>query len=334
MQTDAGLRSSTEILNLANLFISAEGLRVRQVPFQTVPCTTTCPAGDLTATPQQIEGTVHDFLFGAPATPTRQVAAISHRIHGHGGLARLPLTPTLASNVAAEKAAAAKLRFTAEFPKVQDLSGSVIPVAARCTAVVQACIRNYLIRSPNGHAYPIYVEVFSNGDLGQYYDVQGTTWTDAPLFANPAQTIRVGARTYDLYYSGATLKVIAWHDYGAVYWVSNTLTDAVGNGELLAIAEQTAPVAATRTRPSAVVLRSFSVPAPSAPAVATPLLQSIGRIGGVVTMVLLLPLSLLTVLISAGRIRSLRAQLLATVTRTAMLETRMATPPAKTRRSP
>ena len=51
---------------------------------------------------------------------------------------------------------------------------------------------------PAGKAYPIYVEVFSNGQLGQFYDVQGTTWTDAPLFANPNQTIRVGNRTYDL----------------------------------------------------------------------------------------------------------------------------------------
>jgi len=52
-----------------------------------------------------------------------------------------------------------------------------------------------VIHAPDGDAYPIYVEVFSNGDLGQFYDVQGTTWTRAPLFANSNQTLRVGRRT-------------------------------------------------------------------------------------------------------------------------------------------
>ena len=113
------------------------------------------PAGDLTATPEEIQQSVHDFLDGGQAAPTGQVAAISHKVSRRSVLAHLPLTPTLASNVAAEKAAAARLQFTAEFPKVQDLAGSAIPVASRCTQFVQACIRNYLIRAPGGAAYPI-----------------------------------------------------------------------------------------------------------------------------------------------------------------------------------
>ena len=262
VQTDPGLRSATEILNLANLLISADGLRVRQVPFQTIPCTDTCPYGDLTATPQQIQDSVHNFLFGGDSAPTRQVAAISHKISGRRGLANLPLTATLGSNVAAERSAGAKLGFTAEFPRVQDLAGSAIPVAPQCTQLAQACIRSYLIHAPDGDAYPIYVEVFSNGDLGQFYDVQGTTWTGAPLFANPNQTIRVGARSYGLYYAGSHLEAIAWQEYGAVYWVHNTLTDAVGNGELLAIAEQTAPIGAIR---SAARRMSSSKPSRSRP---------------------------------------------------------------------
>jgi hypothetical protein len=105
--------------------------------------------------------------------------------------------------------------------------------------VVQACLRSYAIHTPDGKAYPIYVEVLSNGDLGQYYDIQGTTWTAAPLFSHPTQTLRVGRRTYLLFYEGSHLETIAWRQYGAVYWVHNTLTDALGNGGLLAIAEQT-----------------------------------------------------------------------------------------------
>ena len=129
VQTDAGLRSPTEILNLANLFISAESLRVRQVPFQTLPCTDTCPYGDLTATPRRFR-TVSTTSCSAATPPRRARSPRSATGFGvRGALNHLPLTPTLASNVAAEKATAAKLQFTAEFPKVQDLAGSAIPVA-------------------------------------------------------------------------------------------------------------------------------------------------------------------------------------------------------------
>ena len=145
--------------------------------------------------------------------------------------------------MAAEKAATAGIPFTAEFPKVQDLAGSgAYTVSPQCTTQVQACIRDYLIHAPGGKAYPIYIEVFSNGQLGQFYDVQGTTWVNAPLFADPNQTVHVGKRTYFLYYDGSQLSTVAWSEYGAMYWVHNTLTDAVDNGELLAIAEQTTPI--------------------------------------------------------------------------------------------
>ena len=126
---------------------------------------------------------------------------------------------------------------------MQDLAGSgAYAVSPQCTTQVQACIRDYLIHAPGGKSYPIYVEVFSNGQLGQFYDVQGTTWTDAPLFANPNQTLRAGKRTYELYYDGTSLQMVAWHEYGAWYPVHNTLTDSIGSGELLAIAEQTEPL--------------------------------------------------------------------------------------------
>ncbi|MBV8929568.1 MAG: LCP family protein, partial [Mycobacteriaceae bacterium] len=166
VQTDPGLDSPTEILNLANLLISAAGLRVRQVTFATHPL----PTGDLTATPQQIQQSVHDFLFGGSAPPTHQTNAIARTVGRRHGLASLPLTPTLASNVAAETAAAGGIAFTAEFPKVQDLAGSgAYAVAPRCTTEVQACVRDYLIHAPNGKPYPTYVEVFSDGQLGQFY---------------------------------------------------------------------------------------------------------------------------------------------------------------------
>lgn len=288
VQTDPGLDSSTEILNLADLLITASGLRVRQVPFSASPL----PNGDLTATSGQIAQSVHNFLHGGQAPPTRQTAATAHKVGHRRALASLPLTPTLASTVAGERAATAGIPFTAEFPKVQDLAGSgAFAVAPHCTTEVRACIRDYLIHAPGGKAYPIYVEVFSNGELGQFYDVQGTTWSGAPLFSKPNQTLRVGRRSYELFYDGTQLQMMAWHEYGAVYWVRNTLTNGVGNGELLAIAEQTEPIGGvTAVSPGAgaskrVSLRAVDLPARPVPTVKTPIMQTIGSIAGLATLI-------------------------------------------------
>lgn len=316
VQTDPGLDSATEILNLADLLISAAGLRVRQVPFTAVGL----PSGDLTATRRQIQQSVHNFLFGGSAPPTHQTAAVARSVGRRRALASLPLTPTLASDVAAEKSAAAHIPFTAEFPKVQDLAGSgAYAVAPQCTSQVQACVRDYLIHAPDGKPYPTYVEVFSNGQLGQFYDLQGTTWTDAPLFANPNQKVRVGKRTYDLYYDGTQLAMVAWHEYGAWYWVRNTLTNTVGNGELLAIAEQTAPitrvlgagpgspaVAPARARAN---LAPVFVQTPTIAPVHTTTVETVGSIGGVVAL-LALPLVTVGLIRRRRQLRRLRTDLL------------------------
>ncbi|MBV9817585.1 MAG: LCP family protein [Solirubrobacterales bacterium] len=287
VQTDPGLDSSTEILHLADLLITAAGLHVRQVPFLASPL----PNGDLTASPAQIQQSVHDFLVGGKPPPTRQTAAVARRVARRLTLAHLPLTPTLGANVAAEKAATRRIPFVAEFPKVQSLAGSgMFAVSARCTTQVQACIRDYLIQGPGGKAYPAYVEVFSNGQLGQFYDVQGTTWTDAPLFTNPNQILRVGQRTYALYYDGAQLQMVAWREHGAVYWVHNTLTNGVGHGELLAIAEQTVPIGAVAGGRGAgaakrVILNAISAPARTTSTVHASPVQTIGVVAGLATLV-------------------------------------------------
>jgi LCP family protein required for cell wall assembly len=305
VQTDPGLDTPKEVLNLAYLLIKAATLRVRQVPF----LASGLPNGDLTASPGQIQESVHNFLAGGAPPPTRQTAKVARNVGHRGGLAGLPLTPTLASNFAAEKAARAGIPFVAEFPKVQDLAGSgAFAISSRCTTQVQACIRDYLIHAPGGKAYPIYVEVFSNGQLGQFYDVQGTTWTGAPLFANPNQTIQAGKRTYGLYYDGTQLRMVAWHEYGAAYWVQNTLTNSVGNGELLAIAEQTAPIGAVPTPPRHVVLKAVPVPTPSVPKVKTPLRQTLGSLAGLAALVAL-PLPAIMVLRQHRRTRRIRLQI-------------------------
>jgi LytR cell envelope-related transcriptional attenuator len=187
---------------------------------------------------------------------------------------------------------------------------------------VPAAFRSYLIHATDGAPYPAYVAVFSAGQLGQYYDVQGTTWTTAPQFDNPDQTVHVGLRTYDLYYEGQSLKLVAWREGGAVYWIRNSLTDAVGNGELLAIAEQTRPftVLGTGRRSARLKLKAAGVPTRTTVTPNTSLTQTLGSIGGLLTLAAM-PLFGILLLKRRRELAELRAQLLSNIHRAARLST-------------
>jgi polyisoprenyl-teichoic acid--peptidoglycan teichoic acid transferase len=275
VQTDPGLQSTTGILNLIGTLVSSSGRHVRQVHFQA----NLEPTVD-TATPQQISASVNSFLYGGSSIPKQSTAAIAHAVHSRRAIAQLPLVPTPSSTLAQARGEALNLPFPLEFPRVEDRAGSII----------QPSLRGYLIHAPDGSGYPAYVTVFATGSLGQYYDVQGMTWTTAPQFDSPDQTVHVAGRTYYLFYESSNLKMIAWYEHGAVYWIRNSLTDALPNGEMLAIAEQTRPFAAVHAGPGTVpvVLKAAGVPTRiGAPASKLSSRELVGGIAGVVTLLAL-----------------------------------------------
>ncbi|PZS12674.1 MAG: LytR family transcriptional regulator, partial [Solirubrobacterales bacterium] len=53
---------------------------------------------------------------------------------------------------------------------------------------------------------------------------------------NPTQTRTVAGRRLALYFNGHKLTLVAWRTPQAVYWISNTLTDVLGNQQMLGIA--------------------------------------------------------------------------------------------------
>jgi polyisoprenyl-teichoic acid--peptidoglycan teichoic acid transferase len=275
VQTDPGLQSTTGILNLIGTLASSAGRHVRQVHFQA-----NLQATVDTATQQQISASVNSFLYGASSIPKRSTAAAAHAVHSQHAITQLPLVPTPSSALDQARAEALNLPFPLEFPRVEDRGGSIWPPS----------LRGYLIHAPDGSGYPAYVSVFATGSLGQYYDVQGMTWTTAPQFDSPDQTVHVGGRTYYLFYEASNLKMVAWYEHGAVYWVRNSLTDSLPNGEMLAIAEQTRPFTAVHAGPGTVpvVLKAAGVPTRIAgPASKLSRRELVGGIAGVVTLLAL-----------------------------------------------
>ena len=290
VQTDPGLHSTAGLLNLLGTLISSSGRRVRQVQFQA----NLGPSVD-TASSQQIARSVHSFLYGGSALPRGSTAAVAHAVRNHKVAAKLPLLPTGSSQLSAASKLASGLPFPLEYPRVQERNGASVPPA----------LRGYLIHAPDGSAYPIYTSVFYAGQLGQYYDVQGTTWTESPMLTSPQQTIRVGPRTYQLFYDGSNLKVVAWHEHGAVYWIHNTLSDQLANGDMLAIAEQTTPVG---TPAPSLHLKGAGVPVRPSATTKTSAREMIGFVGGLLTLICF-PVFAFLVLRRRRDVGRLRAQL-------------------------
>jgi hypothetical protein len=75
-----------------------------------------------------------------------------------------------------------------------------------------------------------------NPALGEYYGVEGTSWQTPSILDSPTQTRIVGGKRLLLYFNGGKLNLAAWRTGQGVYWVSNTLTDSLSNGQMLGIA--------------------------------------------------------------------------------------------------
>jgi LCP family protein required for cell wall assembly len=72
--------------------------------------------------------------------------------------------------------------------------------------------------------------------LGEYYGVQGTDWTAAPILKNPSETREVNGRKLLLFRDGSRLRLVGFKTERAVYWVSNTLLRSLTNRQMLGIA--------------------------------------------------------------------------------------------------
>jgi LCP family protein required for cell wall assembly len=326
VQTDPSLHTTTGLDNLIGTLISTGDEPVRQVQFPvnldpSNPVAQACAC--VTSTPQQISEAVHSFLYGVEHVPAKQTAQTAKQVatavrHHKPPPGQRGLVATPASELASARSVAGRLPFPLEFPRVAD--DSLAPPGAvdlnSCPAdffqaQMLACMRTYLIHGPHGTPYPTYVLVQNTGLLGQFYDVQGSTWTDAPQFRNPNQTLSVGGRTYYLYYEGSHISLIAWFEHHAAYWIANSLTDAVSNGDLLSIAEQTEPVGGpTASAPAARRLRLKAVRAPKPLPLAAETQQglSIGALCGLLALVCL-PLCAVAVLLQRRRAKRARLEL-------------------------
>jgi LCP family protein required for cell wall assembly len=213
------IHSSDEVLKLLDLIVESASHPIRQVIFQA-----TLGPSYVTASRAQLRETVHEFLNGGRAPGSVNVGSKAHK---RSNAARAPLTPATADELATAHALSGQVPFRTYYPVNRVTMAGALPDFTRFYRL-------------NHH--PAYVVVVAQGGLGQYYDLEGTTWTNPPILSNPNQTVTVGGRKLQLYFEGQHLRVVAWRDGAAVYWLVNTLQDVLSNKQMLAIATSAKPV--------------------------------------------------------------------------------------------
>jgi LCP family protein required for cell wall assembly len=77
---------------------------------------------------------------------------------------------------------------------------------------------------------------------GQYWQIEQTDWTSAPILANPTGKIVHQHRTFLLYSTGGAIQMVALRTPKATYWVVNTILNQLSNSTMLAIAESLHPL--------------------------------------------------------------------------------------------
>jgi LCP family protein required for cell wall assembly len=279
VETD--LHGARQVLDLLTLLVQAQGKPVRQAHFQV----NLLPAYD-TATPQQIHESVESFLNGTAPIRRSSINRAVHATHvHHTASAGLRLSPTPAESIVHARTVAPILPFSLEYPRVASTYAGAAPET----------LRTYDVRDQRGRLHRSYVVVVNSAPLGEYYDVQGTSWSDPPLLSNPSQVVHIGSRTYGLFYAGEEIRTIAWREGSATYWVQNTLTNSVQPREMLAIAQETQPVIGTvgGEAATASIPRNFSVPARAA--AASSLQEKLGAGAAFIALALLAGLSVLLI---------------------------------------
>ncbi len=263
VQTDQGLHSLDQVIDLFNLVVDADGHTIRSIPFPYVfgPCgggtsaelQTPCyvfassQAAEEAAYQRFVTPTVATTGSGARTTATAHTASPAPA--GAAPTAGLALDP---ADGHSQAAALGQIAMPIYYPK-RIVAGSLYCFAstANCddpsepaSEYMGSYPRTYTITGSDGTPWPAYrMTIDINSALGEYYGIQGTTWQHPPILNNPTRTVTVAGKTLLEYFNGGLLSLVAWRTPVAVYWVSNTLTDSIPTAQLVGVAASLTPYA-------------------------------------------------------------------------------------------
>jgi polyisoprenyl-teichoic acid--peptidoglycan teichoic acid transferase len=231
------IRSSRSILSLLKLVAESSSKPVAEIPFPALDAED--GSGNLEIGPDALHATVQRFLAakGPQRAAKPKGSTTSHRATGAKSrgsraarVASLNAPGLLIDRIAGDDEAA---RLQVQLPSLPVYAPALLASGGRYRT---DNARAYTITDRAGDRHRAYRIVAFEGTIGQYYGVEGTTWMAPPILDDPSERRRMGGRTYELFYDGHRLRMVAWRTPRAVYWVSNTLMRSLTNRQMLAIA--------------------------------------------------------------------------------------------------
>lgn len=231
--TRTDVRSNDAILQLLKLGFLSSKNPVREVNF---PAADVAGGSDLAISPAALRKAVDEFESTQASGGAGVTNAKSKKPSKAGKKkksARLPagLIEAKGEGESQAIAAAAKTPMPVYFAAARLASGGYSSGEPDVPAT-----RAYKLKDRAKTSYAAYRMVLTTGEAGQYYGVQGTTWSAPPILDSPSEITEMGGRKFELFYDGTRLRLVALRTPKGVYWVANTLSLKLTNRQMLAIA--------------------------------------------------------------------------------------------------
>ena len=237
-KVDPGLQTIAGLERLLKLGIFSAGHPVREIRFP-AQFAEDEKSQYVTASPDAIARTVDHFLHARASSRPRKTESQSRKGAAARKKRRQKREEAPKANLAnarsrgeeevADVVAGRRVPFPVYFP------GLLTPQARYTTTEPHP--RVYTIRDRAGRKHRAYRLVFVQSEIdGQFFGVQATDWRTPPLLARPTSTRNIEGRRLMLFRDGDRLRYVVWRTRRAVYWVSNTLSLALTNAEMLGIA--------------------------------------------------------------------------------------------------
>jgi LCP family protein required for cell wall assembly len=249
-QTDAGLHTVDGLIQLFDVVAGSAGHPFEQIPFParfrscdaSPACYVTATPGDETAAYQRFLGAGGSASPSSAAPPS---SASQPPGSGGGSASVVPDAPDGQDQATALGRPGLPVYYPALIANGSSYcsatTGNCRVAPNPASRYANAYPRAYEIGA-DGHSYPSYrMTLVLNAALGEYYGVQGTTWSDPPILRHATRTEVVNGRQLREYGSASELSLVAFSTPSGTYWVSNTLTNSIPRAELIAIAASMRP---------------------------------------------------------------------------------------------
>jgi LCP family protein required for cell wall assembly len=236
-RVDESLKSNRQVLSLIKLaiYLGAKNPRVHEVRFRAHDAPNPQVDSNLYVSDRDLKAVFREFMSlkdaEAPASAAKPTAADREttKVRGKrkpapGPVPGLEDTRTEGEDMAV--LADPKLKFPFYFPGVRVRGSSYAGTAPRI----------YTLKDETGKKRQAYRLVLRAPGIGEYYGIQGMNWKAPPILDEPDKTVRRNGRKLKLYFDGKRLRIVAWKSRNAVYWVTNTLTQSIGEAQMLEIA--------------------------------------------------------------------------------------------------